>query len=59
MAATIFFFIMVIISGALTLPTYEDLTLVLSSFLILIMSWLYTKDKRTSKAEKKNEKDKK
>jgi uncharacterized membrane protein YoaK (UPF0700 family) len=59
LAATIFFIVTVIVSGSLTIPTYEDLALVLSSFIIVIMSWIYTKEKGASKADNKKVKDNK
>lgn len=48
-AATIFFIIVVIISGTLTLPTQDDLILIFSSLCLLVMSWIYTKEKKSKK----------
>ena len=48
-AATIFFIIVVIISGTLTLPTQDDLILIFSSLCLLVMSWIYMKEKKSKK----------
>jgi len=48
-----------IIFGTLTFPTQDDLILVLSSSMLLVMAWLYRREKRTISEEKKDVKEEK
>ena len=55
-AATLFFIVIAIISGTLTFPSQEDLILILSSMILLIVSWFYVKEKRSDKEDNKSTK---
>ena len=48
-----------IIFGTLTFPTQDDLILVLSSSMLLVLAWLYRREKRTISEEKKDVKEEK
>ena len=48
-----------IIYGTLAFPTQDDLILVLSSSMLLVMAWLYRREKRTISEEKKDVKEEK
>jgi flagellar biosynthesis component FlhA len=42
-----------LIFGEITMPTQEDLFLLLSSISLFVMAWLYTRDKRKEEAKAK------
>jgi positive regulator of sigma E activity len=51
--ALIFFIIILIITGSMTYPNEEDLVLMFSTFSILVMSWLFVRETKGTKKEKK------
>jgi len=47
------FLALTLIFGEMTMPTQEDLFLLLSSISLLVMAWLYTRDKRKEDTKSK------
>ena len=59
LAALIIFLFMAIITGTLAFPTHDELILVISSASLLVISWIYSREKKSVKIEKKEVKKKK
>jgi len=59
LAALIIFLFMAIITGSLAFPTHDELILVISSASLLVISWIYSREKKSVKIEKKEVKKKK
>lgn len=58
LAALIIFLFMAIITGTLAFPTHDELILVISSASLLVISWIYSREKKAVKIEKKEVKKK-
>ena len=57
--ALLIFLFIAVISGTLTFPTHDELILIISSASVLVISWIYSREKRSIKGEKKEVKKKK
>jgi len=59
LAALLIFLFVAVITGTLAFPTHDELILVISSASLLAISWLYSRERKSIKVEKKEVKKKK